>query len=155
MIIWHDILFAINMVSKNLQAKSNCIDSAMKQVEGVIVYMAIASLKSKIVEMRTFETVFGFLYNSVKLKSLDAIELRERCTTFYNTFFHSGSSDVTLHDEVMAPIEILEFVNTIGCYPNIFIAYRILLTTLATVASMERNFSKLKLLKNYLRSSMS
>ncbi|KAL9293065.1 putative HAT dimerization domain-containing protein [Arabidopsis thaliana] len=97
MIIWHDILFAINMVSKKLQAKSNCIDSAMKQVEGV----------------------------------------------------------VTLHDEVMAPIEILEFVNTIGCYPNIFIAYRILLTTLVTVASMERSFSKLKLLKNYLRSSMS
>jgi len=60
--------------------------------------MAIASLKSKIVEMRTFETVFGFLYNSVKLKSLDAIELRERCTTFYNTFFHSGSSDVDLDE---------------------------------------------------------
>jgi len=49
---------------------------------------------------------------------------------------------VTLHNEVMAPIEILEFVNTIGCYPNIFIAYRILLTTLVTVASMERSFSK-------------
>jgi len=38
MIIWHDILFAINMVSKKLQAKSNCIDSAMKQVEGVVSF---------------------------------------------------------------------------------------------------------------------
>ena len=62
---------------------------------------------------------------------------------------------MTLPDEVMAPIEILEFVKTIGCYPNIAIAYRILLTTHVTVASTERTFSKLKLLKNYLRSSMS
>lgn len=41
------------------------------------------------------------------------------------------------------------------CYPNVDIAYRILLTTHVTVASAERCFSKLKLLKTYLRSSMS
>lgn len=34
-------------------------------------------------------------------------------------------------------------------------AYRILLTVHVTVASAERSFSKLKLLKNYLRSTMS
>ena len=34
------------------------------------------------------------------------------------------------------------------------IAYRIRLTVPETVASAERNFSKLKLLKNYLRSTM-
>ncbi|CAH9130037.1 unnamed protein product [Cuscuta epithymum] len=41
------------------------------------------------------------------------------------------------------------------CYPNASIAYRILLTTPVTVASTEMSFSKLKLLKVYLRSSMS
>ena len=41
------------------------------------------------------------------------------------------------------------------CYPNVTVAYRILLTITVTVASAERSFSKLKLLKNYLRSTMS
>jgi hypothetical protein len=40
-------------------------------------------------------------------------------------------------------------------YPNISIAYHILFNVLVTVASAERSFSKLKLLKNYLRSTMS
>ncbi|XP_042466080.1 zinc finger MYM-type protein 1-like, partial [Zingiber officinale] len=37
-VIWYDILFAINMISKKLQSKSMCIDSAMKQLDGVISY---------------------------------------------------------------------------------------------------------------------
>jgi hypothetical protein len=43
----------------------------------------------------------------------------------------------------------------VDCYPNASIAYRILFIVLVTVASAERSFSKLKLLKNYLRSTMS
>jgi hypothetical protein len=41
------------------------------------------------------------------------------------------------------------------CYPNVSIAYPILSTVHVTVASPERSFSKLKLWKNYLRSTMS
>jgi hypothetical protein len=40
-------------------------------------------------------------------------------------------------------------------YPNASIAYRILLTIPITVASIKKSFSKLKLLKSYLRSTMS
>ena len=40
-------------------------------------------------------------------------------------------------------------------FPNLSIALRILLTMPVTVASAERSFSKLKQIKNYLRTTMS
>ena len=43
----------------------------------------------------------------------------------------------------------------LNCFPNAFIAYRILLTIFVTVASAGRSFSNLNLLKSYLRSTMS
>ena len=39
-------------------------------------------------------------------------------------------------------------------YPNLNILLRMFLTVPVTVASGERSFSKLKIIKNYLRSSM-
>ena len=39
-------------------------------------------------------------------------------------------------------------------YPNVYIALRILLTCPVTVASAERSFSKLKLIKTFNRTSM-
>ncbi|XP_010418623.2 PREDICTED: zinc finger MYM-type protein 1-like [Camelina sativa] len=235
-VIWYDILFAINSVSKNLQSKSFCIDNALKQLQGVclffekyrhegfssslsiaqtiardmdvdpifpqkrrvfrkkqfdeigldeeiqssedafrvnyflvVVDMAITSVKTRFDQMKTFESVFGFLFDSKKLKTLHDSDLQEHCCNLCKTFSHGNSSDVdsddlfselrvlqtTLPDVSMEPTEVLEFVEDIGCYPNVSIAYRIMLTIPVTVASAERSFSKLKLLKNYLRSSMS
>lgn len=56
-------------------------------------------------------------------------------------------------DVPMTPSEVLELVEDICCYPYISIANQLLSTTLVTVAEM--HFSKLKLLKNYMRSFVS
>ncbi|XP_056690473.1 uncharacterized protein [Spinacia oleracea] len=38
MVIWYDILFAINVVSKKLQSKSMCLDATIKQLKNVSSY---------------------------------------------------------------------------------------------------------------------
>ena len=62
---------------------------------------------------------------------------------------------MTLPNVLMSPLEILELVKAVDCYQNVSISYRILLTMLMTVAFAEISFSKFKLLKSYLKSSMS
>ena len=60
-----------------------------------------------------------------------------------------------LNMKIGTPIEILNHIKKLDCFPNACIAYRILLTISVTVATVEKSFSKLKLLKTYLRSTMS
>ncbi|KAJ1271086.1 hypothetical protein BS78_06G102300 [Paspalum vaginatum] len=233
MVIWHDILFYVDMVSKKLRSKIVCMDATLKQIEGVISYFqkyrnenfdstieiaksiasdmgiepkfptkcqgkrkrhfdeindqdeeiqlsaiesfrvnyflvivetTIASLTSRFEQLKTFEKVFDFLFNSKNLKSLDDNDLQKCCTTFAEAFSHDNSCDVcntprfchnvdlddffcelkvlqsTFLDDLMSAPEILQFVTTITCYPNVCVAYRILLTV--------------PLLKNRLRSTM-
>ena len=63
------------------------------------------------------------------------------------------------NDKIDGPFELLSFIQIyhIGDSkdPNIVILLRIFLTQAISVASRERSFSKLKLIKNYLRSAMS
>jgi hypothetical protein len=59
-------------------------------------------------------------------------------------------------ESVRTAIQCLQYLWTIkDSFPNTAIAYRILLTVPVTVANAERSFSKLKLIKNYLRLIMS
>ena len=54
------------------------------------------------------------------------------------------------------PIELFKFAISYGddIFPNLQVALRILLSVAVSVASCERSFSKLKLIKNFLRSTM-
>ena len=53
------------------------------------------------------------------------------------------------------PINILNYIKMLDSFPNTCIAYRILLIIPITIASAERSVSKLKLIKSYLRLTMS
>lgn len=59
--------------------------------------------------------------------------------------------------ETAIPLDILQGLHDYGLiesYPNINIAIRLFLTLPVSIASCERSFSKLKLIKNYLRSTI-
>jgi hypothetical protein len=135
----------------------------------VVVDMANTSLKSRFEELQAFKSIFGFLLSSTTLKSLNGTELEDCCTRFAKTFSLHDTSDVEVNDLIyelkvlklslpetpMSSMEVLEYVRKMNSYPNISITYHILSTVHVTVASIERSFSKLKLLKIYLRSTMS
>ena len=69
-------------------------------------------------------------------------------------------SELKVLEEVLktndnSPINVLNYIKRLEFFPNACIAFKILLTIHVTIASAERSFSKLKLIKSYLRSTMS
>ena len=52
----------------------------------VMIDAAIASLTSRFEQMTAFDNVFGFLFNSENLKSLDEADLWLRCKIFMEIF---------------------------------------------------------------------
>lgn len=44
LVIWHDVLLRINVVSKKLQSEDMCLDVAVKQLEGLVLFLRIIEL---------------------------------------------------------------------------------------------------------------
>ena len=110
-----------------------------------------------------------YLTSFTKLKSVDNDSLQKYCLKLEDFLKHDVyydidgldlSSKLNVLKEILqikdyTSIDILNYIKRLDSFPNARIAYRILLTIHITVASAKRSFSKLKLIKLYLRSTMS
>ena len=63
--------------------------------------------------------------------------------------------DIVQCRDISKVINMFRLKNFDRIYPRVFLLYQFMLTLPITVSSNERSFSKLKLIKNYLRSTMS
>ncbi|XP_062829387.1 uncharacterized protein LOC100558310 [Anolis carolinensis] len=136
----------------------------------VVLDTAISSLKERLELMENHSESFKFLYDISRLgKSLNETELKNDCQHLQTVLSDGEDCDVNgddLFDELQIfapmlppgsnPAEALSFLTKRGyvdTFPNVYIALRILLTLPVSMASDEMSFSKLKCIKNYLRSS--
>ncbi|KAG0729014.1 COP9 signalosome complex subunit 3 [Chionoecetes opilio] len=92
-----------------------------------------------------------FLDNPERYNSPDMMaQLDKECDEFCSTLPSLPSGAITA-------LQLLSYIHNKQLkelYPNLWITLRIVCTLPVTVASAERSFSKLKLIKTYLRSSM-
>ncbi|XP_038647484.1 uncharacterized protein LOC119963047 [Scyliorhinus canicula] len=136
-------------------------------VFNVILDRAINSLSERFEQLQSFNNTWGFLNN---LKDLsDKNKLKVACQGLEDKLRYQENSDINgcdllteldiakelFPEDVKLPIEAVRFINTNklqAVMPNLWVALRIMLTIPITVATGERSFSKLKLIKTYLRS---
>jgi hypothetical protein len=86
MVIWYDILFAVNTVSKKLQSPSMCIDSTLQQIEGMLSYFdtyrneGFASsmiIATEIASEMGVETTFPVKRRATRKKQFDETDYNE------------------------------------------------------------------------------
>ncbi|KAJ8359077.1 hypothetical protein SKAU_G00156020 [Synaphobranchus kaupii] len=153
------------------EAPDEPVRDALKRLEttffNVVVDSAIASLDDRFETLGQVKSKFGVLQN---FPTLDDEALEKQCEELENTLRSGEEADIDgrelameirnlpqLPTNRMTAFELLDFVHKkelTELYPNLWISLRIACTLPVTVASAERSFSKLKLIKTYLRSSM-
>ncbi|XP_048870709.1 zinc finger MYM-type protein 1-like isoform X11 [Brienomyrus brachyistius] len=144
---------------------------ALKNLEAnffnMVVDSAIFAVKERFQTLGDVEKKFGILSN---FQSLPHQEMIEQAEALGHALSCGGQSDLDgrelaqelknlpdLPSQTMTALELLKFIQAkqfSEIYPNLWVALRIVVTLPVTVASVERCFSKSKLIKTYLRSTM-
>ncbi|XP_026450518.1 zinc finger MYM-type protein 1-like [Papaver somniferum] len=162
MVIWHNILSAVNKVSKMLQTEDIDINSDIQQLKGLTSYLdtyredgfqqAISLISTRFKKFEMYDENFGFLFNVNKIHSVDDESLKESCMKLEGYLQHVSSKDIDGMDLFLElkmltcivptskkkPKDVLNFLKTIdgpSSYPNAWVAFGILLTIPVTVAS--------------------
>ncbi|XP_012844359.1 PREDICTED: zinc finger MYM-type protein 1-like [Erythranthe guttata] len=146
MIIWHNVLLTINVVSKILQAEDMDIDVDIKQIKGLISF---------------FEKYRETGFSEVKIEAneiantmgIDLVFSENRIIHRRKYFDESSSEEVLQSAEECFRLE--EYLKYDTCDIDGVDLSMELKVLRFNVASAERTFSKLKLIKSYLRSTMS
>lgn len=156
------------------EAEDECITNARENFRinffNVVIDQAISSLELRFDQLKTHNKKFGFINNFYELEKE---EIKKYCIKLEKYLTQDSNSDIDgnmLGEEMEIlktvfpnsalgdPIKMLQYLSMnsrIDDFPNTWIVLRILLTIPVSVASGERSFSKLKLIKTYLRSTIS
>ena len=139
----------------------------------VVLDTSLSKIEERFATMNDHYSAFSFLSNTNSLKKISKDEKMKYCMNLQIKLSDPNTNDTDINgfelcDEIenflsinksdINALDILEFIYTnelLSLFPNLSVAIRIFLTLPITVASGERSFSKLKLIKNYLRSTMS
>ncbi|KAL6470600.1 hypothetical protein MHYP_G00217190 [Metynnis hypsauchen] len=134
-----------------------------------VVDSALTSLQERFETMSQVRDTFGVLLDFQKVHGISKQDLHKHCMDVEKTLTDKGEADIDgremMQEIISLPqlppqttvLELLTYLHDNSLqevYPNLWIALRIILTLPVTVASAERSFSKLKLIKTYLRSTM-
>lgn len=133
-------------------------------------------MNERFAQLENHNKNFEFLYDISSIQNLDPQTLELYCKNIYtklsvqteNNHIDADIDANELQEELrdisnilpysLKPLDVLNYLcknYLLALYPNSAVALRILLTIPVSVASGEKSFSKLKLIKNYLRSSLS
>lgn len=134
----------------------------------VIIDSVVAGLTNRFEAANKIDKLFSFLWQYLQLSKE---EITEACKEFAEKYSGDVSRD-QLKDEVihlksiheanfgtkaLGPHRLLNKIselNLVDIFENMCVALRIFCTLPVTVASAERSFSKLNLIKNFMRSTM-
>ena len=137
-----------------------------------VLDVATESINERFNQLHHHCSLFGLLYNIQSVSDMSTEDVLKSCKSLENALQHGVNKDLDgeelcseLHavarrlpkTSPLQPQEVLSFLveqKLLESFPNLSVALRIMLTLPVSVASGERSFSKLKLIKTYLRSTM-